>query len=130
MQLFTGYAVVFFGAGIGGMLRHAVNQVARHGIGSGAAVPTLLVNVVGSLAIGALAGYLAVRGHASQGFQLFLATGLLGGFTTFSAFSLEAALLWQRGQVLSFVLYTLGSVTLSITAAFVGLGLARMYHPV
>jgi fluoride exporter len=59
---------------------------------------------------------------------LFLATGILGGFTTFSAFSLEAALLWERGQVLSCIAFVLASVLLSIAAVFAGLALVRSWH--
>ena len=57
--------------------------------------------------------------------QLFLTTGILGGFTTFSAFSLEAALLWERGQVLACTLFILASVLLSIAGVFAGLALVR-----
>jgi len=88
-------------------------------------VSTLLVNVVGSLSLGAIAGNFALRGHASQALQLFLTTGILGGFTTFSAFSLEAALLWERGQVLGCVVFVCASVILSIAAVFAGLSLVR-----
>jgi len=91
-------------------------------------VSTLLVNVLGSLSIGALAGYFALRGHGSQGVQLFLTTGIIGGFTTFSAFSLEAALLWERGQVLGCFVFVLVSVLLSIVAVFAGLVLVRSWH--
>lgn len=126
MRSFSGLVLVFLGAGLGGMLRHAVNQLWLRAADSTAAVPTLVVNVLGSLALGMLTGVLAARGHAAQGMQLFLATGVLGGFTTFSAFSLEAALSWQRGQLLACALYALGSVVCSIAAVFVGLGLARL----
>ena len=130
MRFLYGYLLVFLGAGLGGVLRHSVNHIWLRAIGPNAPVATMIVNVAGSLALGALAGYFATRGHAAQSVHLFLATGILGGFTTFSAFSLEAALLWQRGQLLSFGLYTLGSVVLSIAAVFAGLGLVRLHHAV
>ena len=88
------------------------------------------MNVLGSLSVGCIAGYFAVRGHGSQAVQLFLTTGILGGFTTFSAFSLEAALLWERGQVVSCVLFVLASVLLSIAGVFAGLSLIRSWHAV
>jgi CrcB protein len=71
-----------------------------------------------------------VRGHSSQPVQLFLTTGILGGFTTFSAFSLEAALLWERGQVLSCLLFVVASVLLSIIGVFAGLSLMRSWNAV
>ena len=130
MRAIYGYLLVFLGAGLGGMLRHAANLAASRMSGPDLPVSTLLVNVLGSLSIGALAGYVALRGHGSQGVQLFLATGVLGGFTTFSAFSLEAALLWERGQVLSCIGFVLASVLLSIAAVFAGLTLVRSWHSV
>ena len=123
-----GYLLVFFGAGIGGMLRHSVNRASLHVIGPDLPLGTLLVNVTGSLALGMVAGFFAARGHGSPGLQLFLATGILGGYTTFSAFSLEAALLWQRGQLLGCALYVLGSVLLSVSGVFAGLALVRQSH--
>src|SRR5687768_12669540 len=85
MQAIPGYLIVFVGAGIGGMLRHAVNQAA---VIFGWTFPwhTLLVNVSGCLLMGAVAGWFAFRGASGQDIQLFLTTGILGGFTTFSAF--------------------------------------------
>ena len=120
-----GYLMVFLGAGLGGMLRHSVNRAALRLIGPDVPAGTFAVNLIGSLAIGALAGYLALRGQASSNLQLFVTTGVLGGFTTFSAFSLEAALLWQRGQLVFCVMYVVASVVLSIAGVFGGLALAR-----
>lgn len=120
-----GYLLVFLGAGFGGMLRHSVNRAAVRLLGPDLPAGTFAVNVIGSLAIGALAGYLALRGQASSNLQLFVTTGVLGGFTTFSAFSLEAALLWQRGQLLFCAMYVVFSVVLSIGGVFGGLALAR-----
>jgi fluoride exporter len=125
MSSLYGYVLVFLGAGLGGALRHFTNVVTQRAFGSGLPVSTLVVNVLGSLSLGAIAGYFALRGHGSQGLQLFLTTGILGGFTTFSAFSLEAALLWERGQLLSCVAFVAASVVLSIGAVFAGLALVR-----
>lgn len=127
MRAVYGYLLVFLGAGLGGMLRHAANSASRM-FGPDLPVSTFLVNVLGSLSVGAIAGYFAVRGHGSQNVQLFLTTGILGGFTTFSAFSLEAALLWERGQVFSCVVFVLASVLLSIAAVFAGLALVRSWY--
>lgn len=87
---------------------------------------TLLVNVVGSLAMGLLIGFLARYVPAWQNeARLFLAVGLLGGFTTFSAFSLDAVTLIERGQSGLALLYVLASVIVSILALFAGLMLMR-----
>jgi protein CrcB len=76
-------------------------------------------------AAAAIAGYLAFRGEASQPWRLFLMTGILGGYTTFSAFSLDAALLYERGELGLAALYVLGSVVLSIAGLFAGLAIIR-----
>lgn len=130
MRTVYGYFLVVMGAGLGGALRHSANLASARFFGPDLPVSTLLVNVLGSLTVGGIAGYFAVRGHASQAVQLFLTTGILGGFTTFSAFSLEAALLWERGQVIGCVLFVLASVMLSITGVFGGLSLMRWWHAV
>jgi CrcB protein len=85
----------------------------------------MAVNVTGSLAIGFLAGLLGTA-EAGQNIRLFLITGILGGYTTFSAFSLDALTLWERGAQLQAGLYVLGSVIVSLAAAAAGLILARM----
>jgi CrcB protein len=66
-----------------------------------------------------------VKGGGSQEFRLFLSTGFLGGFTTFSAFSLEAALMWQRSDYTALGTYVVASVLLSITALFLGMSVVR-----
>ena len=119
------YLIVFLGAGVGGALRHGVNVWAARLLGYGFPFGTLIVNVGGSLAMGALAGYFAYRTGASQHVRLFLATGVLGGFTTFSAFSLDTALLVERHAYGQAAGYVLGSVAASILAVFVGLALFR-----
>ena len=123
----TSYLLVFLGAGIGGALRHGVNLgCARYG---GVAFPwgTLTVNVAGSFIMGALAAWLALRAGEgwSQPLRLFLATGILGGFTTFSAFSLDAVLIWERGEAGLAAAYAAGSVVLSIAGLVAGLALVR-----
>ena len=120
------YLIVFLGAGIGGALRHGVNVGAVRLFGYGFAFGTLIVNVLGSFAMGLLAGYFAFRPGIAQHIRLFLTTGILGGFTTFSAFSLEAALLYERGNLAAAGAYVFLSVLLSIAALFVGLYLVRV----
>jgi CrcB protein len=124
MQAIQGYMLVFLGAGLGGMLRHTANLASLRLAGPDVPGGTLLVNVMGSFAIGAVAGYFALRGQGTQSLHLFLATGILGGFTTFSAFSLETALLWERGRILACASYVAASVLLSVAMVFAGLALA------
>ena len=119
------YLIVFLGAGLGGAARHGVNVAAARLLGYGFPFGTLIVNLAGSLAMGLLAGWFAYRTGINQHVQLFLTTGILGGFTTFSAFSLDAALLIERHAYVSAAAYVLGSVLVSIVAVFVGLALFR-----
>ena len=90
------YLIVFIGAGIGGALRHGVNVGAARLFGYGFPFGTLIVNIVGSFLMGLLAGYFSFRPGIGQHVRLLLTTGILGGFTTFSAFSLDTALLIER----------------------------------
>jgi CrcB protein len=108
------YAIVFLGAGLGGALRHGMNVYVARLLGTAFPWHTLSINILGSLAMGLLAGYFAFENAPSQSLQLFLATGILGGFTTFSAFSLDAVLLWERGQKLRAVFYVGATVMVSI----------------
>ncbi len=119
------YLIVFLGAGIGGALRHGVNVGAAKLFGFGFPFGTLIVNVVGSFAIGLLAGYFVFRPGIPQDFRLFLTTGILGGFTTFSAFSLDTALLIERHAYVLAAAYVLGSVAAGVMALFLGLALFR-----
>lgn len=119
------YLIVFIGAGIGGALRHGVNAGTMRLLGPNFPWWTLAINIIGSLVMGLVAGYFAMRGEASQAWRLFLTTGVLGGFTTFSAFSLDTAMLYERGAIGQLAFYVLGSVVLSIGAVFVGLAIMR-----
>lgn len=117
----------------------ALGAVARYGLGltvgrltPDAAWPqswpwgTFAANILGGLLMGLLAGWLALKAGAGQeGVRLFAAVGLLGGFTTFSAFSLEAALMIERRELATAFVYAVSSVVLSIAALFVGLMIAR-----
>ena len=120
-------ALVFLGAGIGGVLRHGVNLATPKWLGMGFPVGTLVINIVGSGLMGLVAGWFAFRAGEGtpQDLRLFLATGILGGFTTFSAFSLDAVLLWQRGDALPAAAYVFGSVAVSIAALIGGLAIIR-----
>ena len=118
------YLIVFVGGGFGAALRHGVNRASLAYLGPAFPWGTLFVNIVGGLIMGALAGLFLIKG-GSQEWRLFLTTGVLGGFTTFSAFSLEAALMWQRSEYGALGLYVAASVLLSILALFVGMSVVR-----
>lgn len=119
------FLIVALGGGIGAGLRHLVNLGALRALGPSFPWGTLAVNIVGSLAMGLLVGVLAARVQASAELRLFAATGVLGGFTTFSAFSLDAVTLFERGQAGSALVYVAASVILSIAALMLGLALMR-----
>ena len=121
--------LVFLGAGIGGALRHGVNVGCARACGTAFPWGTLTVNVVGSFLMGAVAAWLAFRAGEgwSQPVLLFLTTGILGGFTTFSAFSLDAVLIWERGQAGLAYTYVGASVALSIAGLLAGLALIRTF---
>ena len=122
-----GFLVVFLGGGIGAALRHGVNLLSVRLFGTSFPYGTLFENVSGSLLMGMLAAYFAFKGDASQHWRLFLTTGILGGYTTFSAFSLEVVLLYQRGDLALAGLYILASVIFSIAGLFGGLLLVRQF---
>ena len=121
----VGYLAVFLGGGIGAALRHAVNRASLAYLGPGFPYGTLIVNVAGGIVMGVLAQAFLVKGSGNEEWRLFLTTGILGGFTTFSAFSLDAAVMWQRNDHISLAAYVLGSVILSIAGLFAGMGLTR-----
>ena len=119
------YLLVFVGGGLGATLRHFINVFCARCLGTGFPWGTFIINVSGSTVMGLIAGYLAFKGEASQAWRLFLMTGVLGGYTTFSAYSLDAALLYERGEPMLAALYVVGSVALSIVGLFAGLALIR-----
>jgi CrcB protein len=120
-----GYLIVFVGGGIGAALRHGVNIASLRLLGPGFPWGTLTVNVVGSLVMGLLAAWFAFKGASTEPWRLFLATGILGGFTTFSAFSLDVAVMIERQAFANAGLYVGVSVLGSVGALFLGLWLTR-----
>lgn len=120
--------LVFVGGGIGSITRYgAMHAISRYlAPGSGFPWPTLGVNAIGALVIGVLVEILALRLSAPESARLFLVTGFLGGFTTFSAFSMETALMLERGDYLNGLVYVVGSVGLTVGAVFGGMALARL----
>ncbi len=106
-------------------MRHGVNVAALRLLGPQFPFGTLTANIVGSLIMGLLAGWFALKTDPGQSWRLFLATGILGGFTTFSAFSLDSAVLYERGELGLAALYVVASVAVSILALFFGLFIVR-----
>src|SRR5204863_9697397 len=119
------YVVVFLGAGVGGAVRHAMNIWVARLAGTHFPMHTLAINVTGSLVMGMVTAWFALKGGATGHLRLFLATGVLGGYTTFSAFSLDAILLWERQDYTLAALYVGGSVVGSLLGLVGGLWLMR-----
>ena len=122
----TRILLIAAGGAAGAVARHLVSGAALRLLGPGWPLGTFTVNVTGGLLMGLLAGWLALRGGGDQErWRLLLGVGLLGGFTTFSAFSLELALMVERRAWGAAALHAVGSVLLSVAALFAGLWLAR-----
>lgn len=121
------YLIVFIGGGLGAALRHGVNVTMPKLTGAAFPYATLFENVTGSLIMGLLTGYFAFKGDATQAWRLFLTTGILGGYTTFSAFSLDTVFLWERGAMGLAALYVIASVMVAILSLFAGLALMRQF---
>lgn len=121
-------ALVFLGGGIGSIARHGVNMLSARLFGLQFPWGTFAVNLIGSFVIGWLAAFFAFRAGAAwtQSTRIFLITGVLGGFTTFSSFSLDFAMLAERGAIAQAVFYVLGSVGISLVAIFAGLYVGRL----
>ncbi len=125
--MITRLLLVAAGGGLGAIARYGLGLMAGR-VAPSASWPwgTFAANVIGGLAMGLLVGWLALRGGAQQeAIRLFAAAGVLGGFTTFSAFSLEAVMMIERRQFGLAGAYVAGSVVLALVALFVGLTIAR-----
>lgn len=126
MQTLAHLGWVFLGGGLGSALRYGVGRVALALAGPDFPLGTVAVNLLGCTLMGVLTEWLAFRDTGIDvSIKLFLTTGLLGGFTTFSAFALDAIALWQRGETLTAAAYALGSVVLSIAGFLAGMALSR-----
>ncbi|PSH66385.1 MULTISPECIES: fluoride efflux transporter CrcB [Phyllobacterium] len=118
--------LVASGGAIGSVARYLVGVLMTRAFGANYPYGTLTVNVAGGFLMGLFIGIMAQRLEGSMDLRLFVAVGIMGGFTTFSSFSLDVAVLWERGELLTALIYVLASVILSIGALFLGLWLARM----
>ncbi len=117
--------LVMAGGAVGAGLRFLVGKAAFASLGGGYPYGTFFVNVVGGLAMGVLVGYLARFADGGENWRLLLGVGVLGGFTTFSAFSLELVMMIQRGDMGAALVYALVSVAASVGALFAGLAIVR-----
>ena len=117
--------LVMAGGALGAAGRFCLGGALLRSFGNGIPWGTLAVNLIGCLAMGLLIGVLTLRGQSSTALRLFLATGVLGGFTTFSAFALDFVTLVERGRVDAALAYAAASVGLSIVAVFAGLTVMR-----
>jgi CrcB protein len=116
-----GFLIVFIGGGLGAALRHGVNLLCMR-FGGAFPYATAFENISGSIVMGLLAGYFAFKtGVLSQHWRLFLTTGILGGYTTFSTYSLDAMLLYERGELSLAAFYVIGSVVLGVGGLAIGL---------
>jgi CrcB protein len=118
--------LVAAGGAIGSALRYEYGRLSARLFGIGWPYGTLGVNIIGGLVMGLFAGWLAARAQGGEGMRLFIAVGILGGFTTFSSFSLETMLMIERGEWLSASGYALASVLASVGALAIGLGVMRV----
>jgi len=120
------FLLVFLGGGLGSAMRHGMNLLAARWLGTQYPLGTLGINVLGAFAMGVIVEYWASRSGLSPQARLFLATGVMGGFTTFSTFALEVAVLQSRGEMLVAGLYVAGSLVLGIGALYAGMALVRV----
>lgn len=118
----TNSILVLIGGGIGALARYQLGRFTFHSLGGAWPWGTLIANVSGGLLMGLLAGWLAARAQGGEAIRLFLAVGVLGGFTTFSSFSLETVLMIERGQMLGALAY----VALSLLGAIGGLAIGLL----
>jgi CrcB protein len=127
MSGLAGTLIVFLGGGVGAAIRHGVNIAGLRMLGPNFPYATVFINITGSIIMGMTVAYFAFKGDASQHWRLFLTTGVLGGYTTFSTFSLDAALLYERDQFMLAAIYVLASVILSLIGLFAGLAAVRHF---
>ena len=115
------FLLVFLGGGLGSVARYSVSIMTTKLFGIQFLLGTLVVNTLGSFMMGLIVEYFAAKGGLPQQGKLFLTTGFLGGFTTFSAFSMEVVLLHSKGGLLQAASYTLASVFLGVSSLYAGM---------
>lgn len=119
------YLIVFLGSGLGGALRQGTNVLTARLFGLGFPYGTLTVNIAGAFIMGLMIEWFALKADPGQGWRLFLTTGILGGFTTFSTFSLDAANLIQKGAALTAAIYLGATLVAGLGGLFLAMMLVR-----
>jgi CrcB protein len=121
------FLLVFISGGIGSALRHGVNVLSLRLLGVQFQYPvgTFCINLLGSFLMGLVVEYWVIKSGMSHQVRLFLTTGLIGGFTTFSTFALEIGLLNSRGEAVTAMLYAIGSVAVGVGSLYAGMALVR-----
>lgn len=119
-------ALVFFGGGIGSVLRYFLSNFLNNS-NTGIPYGTFLANILGSLLIGLILGIALKNQNLSQETVLFLATGFCGGFTTFATFAYENHLFLKSGDFMSFALYSMASLVLGFGMVFFGIWIAKFF---
>ena len=127
--MMNGLLIVFLGGGLGAALRHLVNQMMGRLVLIEFPMGIMAINVSGSVMMGLAAGYFAFKSGDdwTQSARLFVTTGILGGYTTFSAFSLDAMVLYERGDIALALFYIVGSVVFSVMGLAAGLWVVRAF---
>lgn len=121
------YLIIFIGGGVGSILRFMISQFFAHRVVENFPWSTLTANLIGSFLIGCIVGLFTFKFPASLALRYLLITGFLGGFTTFSAFSLESSLLWIKGDYALLAGYILSSMFGSIAMTMAGLHLIKFF---
>jgi fluoride exporter len=127
MPLLLGFLGVFLGSGLGGMARYGVGMLVARWSATAFPWGTLIVNIAGAALMGLVMGTFAAKEIDHPALRLFLTTGILGGFTTWSTFSLDAVTLWQRGEAPMAVSYVAASLVLSLVVLTAALALSRRF---
>jgi CrcB protein len=127
MPLWFGFLGVFLGSGVGGMARYGVGILVARWTATAFPWGTLIVNVAGAALMGFIMGAFAAREIDNPALRLFLTTGILGGFTTWSTFSLDAVTLWERGEATTAIGYVVASLVLSLVVLAAALSLSRRF---
>lgn len=127
MPVWASFLVVFLGSGLGGMLRYGIGLLALRLTGTSFPWGTLVINVAGSAMMGLMIGLFAARNITNPELRLFFTTGLIGGFTTWSTFSLDIVTLWERGEAGAAIGYAAASLVLSLTILTIALVATRRW---